>query len=168
MRETLITELLRYCRTRYGIDLNRSSGARDLLTAELCLLKSLVAAGRAAMQRWCDQLGDGWVGSRATHNDVRYRLVGNRQKTIHGLFGVITYVRAYYAPLAGTGKGWAPLAEQLGIEGGYTPGCQYFMARLCARAIIRAGPCPISRGEPARRAGVGVDEQGVRDGAQGR
>ena len=69
MGETLITELLRYCKTTYGIygiDLSRSSSARDLLTAEICMLKSLVALGRAAMQRWCAQLGDGYVGSRAT------------------------------------------------------------------------------------------------------
>ena len=90
MGETLITELLRYCKTTYGNDLSRSSSARDLLTAEICMLKSLVALGRAAMQRWCTQLGDGYVGSRATHNDVRYRFVGYRQKTLHGLFGVIT------------------------------------------------------------------------------
>ena len=66
MGETLIAELLRYCKTTYGIygiDLSRSSSARDLLTAEICMLKSLVALGRAAMQRWCAQLGDGYVPS---------------------------------------------------------------------------------------------------------
>ena len=52
---------------------------------------------------------------------------------MHGLFGVITYVRAYYARLGSTGKGWVPLAERLGITGGYTPGCQYFMARFSAQ-----------------------------------
>ena len=98
MGETLITELLRYCKTTYGNDLSRSSSARDLLTAEICMLKSLVALGRAAMQRWCTQLGDGYVGSRATHNEVRYRFVGYRQKVLHGLFGAIILVRAYYVP----------------------------------------------------------------------
>ena len=90
------------------------------------------------MQRWCAQLGDGYVGSRATHNEVRYRFVGYRQKTLHGLFGVITLVRAYYAPLGSSGKGWVPLAERLGITGGYTPGCQYFMARLSAQQPYEA------------------------------
>ena len=138
MGETLVAELLRYCKTTYGIDLSRLSSARDLLTAEICMLKSLVALGRAAMQRWCTQLGDGYVGSRATHNDVRYRFVGYRQKTLHGLFGAITLVRAYYAPLGSSGKGWVPLAERLGITGGYTPGCQYFMARLSAQQPYEA------------------------------
>ena len=52
---------------------------------------------------------------------------------MHGLFGAITYVRAYYARLGSTGKGWVPLSERLGIAGGYTPGCQYFMARFGAQ-----------------------------------
>ena len=139
MSETLITELLRYCKTAYGVDLSPDSRARDLLTVELCLLKALIELGRAAMQRWCQQLGDGYVGARATRGEVRYRFVGNRQKTIHGLFGLITLVRAYYAPLAGSGKGWAPRAEQLGIADGYTPGCQYFMARFCAEHSYQQG-----------------------------
>ena len=139
MSETLITELLRYCKTRYGIDLNRCSGPRDLRTAELALLKCVVDAGRAAMQRWCEQLGDGYIGARASRGDVWYRFVGRRQKTIHGLFGLITLVRAYYVPLDGGGKGWVPLAEQLGITGGYTPGCQYFMAQFCAEHSCERG-----------------------------
>ena len=133
MDETLIAELLRYCRTTYGIDLSRSSSARDLLSAEICLLKCLVRLGRAVMQRWCAALGDGYLGARVTANSIRYRYVGNRQKTVHGLFGAITCVRAYYARLGSTGKGWVPLSERLGIAGGYTPGCQYFMARLGAQ-----------------------------------
>ena len=84
MSETFIQELLRYCKNTYGVGLHKRSGARDLLTAELCLLKSLVTLGREAMQRWCKQLGDGYVGARVTHNDGR-----ERQKTIHGLFGVL-------------------------------------------------------------------------------
>ena len=98
-------------KTRYGIDLNSCSGPRDLLAAELAMLKCLVEAGRAAMQRWCKQLGDGYVGARASRGEVRYRFVDRRQKTLHGLFGLITLVRAYYAPLDGAGKGWVPLAQ---------------------------------------------------------
>lgn len=132
MNETLITELIRVCKAEYGIDVNESSGARDLLAAELGMLKCLVAAGRAAMQRWCEQLGTGYVGSRAVRNGVRYRFVGYRQKAVHGLFGAIVVVRAYYAPLGSGGTGWWPVAERVGIGCGYTPGCQYFMARFSA------------------------------------
>ena len=139
MSETLIAELLRYCKTRYGIDLNESSGPWALLMAELCMLKAVVEAGRAAMQRWCQRLGDGFVGSRVTHGGVRFRFVGRREKAIHGLFGLITLARAYYAPVAGGGKGWVPLAERVGIGGGYTPGCQYFMAQFCAEQSYEQG-----------------------------
>ena len=45
MSETLITELLRYCKTKYRIDLSSSSDARALCRAELCLLKALVCLG---------------------------------------------------------------------------------------------------------------------------
>ena len=96
-------------------------------------------------------------------------LSGNGRR-IHGLFGLITLVRAYYAPLGGSGKGWVPRAEQLGIAGGYTPGCQYFMARFCA-ALLPAGAGAVSRGVAARRARVGIDEpfemvRAVADGLQ--
>ena len=84
MSETLVTELLRYCKTRYGIDLNRFSGARDLLTAETCLLNCLVAVGRTAMQRWCEQLGDGYVGARATAARFGTALSGNGRKRCTG------------------------------------------------------------------------------------
>ena len=57
--------------------------------------------------------------------------VEHRQKILHGLFGAVSYRRAYYA--SGTGKGWAPLDEQLGIEGRHTPACQYFLSTFTGR-----------------------------------
>ena len=45
MGETLIAELLRYCKTTYGIDLSRLSSARDLSSAQIRMLKSPVALG---------------------------------------------------------------------------------------------------------------------------
>ena len=32
-----------------------------------------------------------------------------------------------------SGVGWAPLDEQLGLQRGYAPDCQYFMAWFCGR-----------------------------------
>ena len=133
MSQDLVTELLRHCKSEFGIDLGPSSGPRDVLAAELGMLKCLVQLGRAAMQRWCQQLGDGDRGSRATKDGVPYRRVGKRPKTIHGLFGWVTYVRVCYARVEGGGTGWAPLDEQLGFQRGYMPGCQYFMACFCGR-----------------------------------
>ena len=61
------------CKSEFGIDLGPSSGPRDVLAAELGMLKCLVQLGRAAMQRWCQQLGDGDRGSRATKDGVPYK-----------------------------------------------------------------------------------------------
>ena len=133
MSQDLVSEVLRYCKSTFGIDLSPSSGPRDLLAAELGLLKSLVRLARAAMQSWCQQLGDGDRGARASKDGVSYRRVGKRAKTIHGLFGWVTYVRVYYARLGAGGAGWAPLDEQFGVQRGYLPGCQYFMAYFCGR-----------------------------------
>ena len=133
MSQDLVSEVLRYCKSTFGIDLSPSSGPRDLLAAELGLLKSLVRLARAAMQSWCQQLGDGDRGARASKDGVSYRRVGKRAKTIHGLFGWVTYVRVCYARVGAGGAGWAPLDEQLGLQRGYTSGCQYFMAYFCGR-----------------------------------
>ena len=139
MSQDLVSEVLRYCKSTFGIDLSPSSGPRDLLAAELGLLKSLVRLGRAAMQSWCQQLGDGDRGARASKDGVSYRRVGKRAKTIHGLFGWVTYVRVYYARLGAGGAGWAPLDEQFGVQRGYLPGCQYFMAYFCGRQAYQEG-----------------------------
>ena len=72
MSETLVTELLRYCKSTYGIDLCSSSGAKDVFRAELCLLKSLVCLGRSAMQSWFKQIGKGHKGQRAEKKGVQY------------------------------------------------------------------------------------------------
>ena len=70
MSETLVSELLRYCKSTYGIDLCSSSGAKAVLRAELCLLKCLVCLGRAAMQQWFKQIGKGHKGQRAEKKGV--------------------------------------------------------------------------------------------------
>lgn len=139
MSQDLVSEFLRYCKDAFGVDLSPSSGPRDLRAVELGLLKGLVRLGRAAMQSWCEQLGDGDRGARATKDGVAYRRVGKRTKTIHGLFGWVTYLRVYYARLDAGGAGWAPLDEQIGAQRGYLPGCQYFMAYFCGRKPYREG-----------------------------
>ena len=139
MGETLITELLRYCKTTYGIDLSRTEQrAGSALCGDLY---AEVPGGPGAWPR-CNGGAHSlvtvmWVRGQPT-TFVRYRFVGYRQKTLHGRFGVITLVRAYYAPLGSSGKGWVPLAERLGMTGGYTPGCQYFMARFSAQQPYEA------------------------------
>ena len=60
---------------------------------------------------------DGYVGARASRGEMRYRETAEDDPREFGL----TLMRAYYAPLGGSGKGWVPQAE-LGIADGYTPG----------------------------------------------
>ena len=167
MSQELVTELLRYCKSTFGIDLSPSSGPRDLLAAELGLLKCLVRLGRAAMQRWCQQLGDGDRGARASKDGVSYRRVGQRAKTIHGLFGWVSYVRVCYARVGAGGAGWAPLDEQLGLQRGYTSGCQYFMAYFCWAPGVPGESGALPRSVPCRREGAGLDAQSIRDGVRG-
>lgn len=131
MSDLLVSELLRYCKATYGLALSRVSGPRDLLRAEWSLLKCLVRLGRAAMVQWFKELGTDYQGTTVQRHGVPYRFVGHRTKTLHGLFGAVPYQRAYYA--GGTGQGWAPLDERLGIKRGHTPGCQYFLSRFGAR-----------------------------------
>ena len=49
----------------------------------------------------------------------------------------MTYVRVCYARVGAGGAGWAPLDEQLGLQRGYTSGCQYFMAYFCGRQLYQ-------------------------------
>ena len=59
---------------------------------------------------------------------VEYHFNGYRTKTVHGLYGMLTVQRAYYA--SSTGQGLSPLDEQLGIGHGHTPACEYHVAQF--------------------------------------
>ena len=49
---------------------------------------------------------------KAIRDGVVYRFNGYRSKTVHGLYGMLPMLRAYYA--CSTGQGLAPLDERLG------------------------------------------------------
>ena len=95
------------------------------------MLECLVRLGRAAVSRLFEEVGNGYVGPRAEKDGVAMHFVEHRKRTLHGLFGAVSYQRAYYA--SGTGEGWAPLDEQLGIERRHTPACQYFLSSFTGR-----------------------------------
>ena len=84
--------------------MNGVRSAKDLWRVELNVLKAMLRLCRVVMVRLFKELGAGYEGTSVT-GDVEYRLVDNRPKTLHGLFGTVTYERAYYA--GGTGNGWA-------------------------------------------------------------
>jgi hypothetical protein len=59
--------------------------------------------------------------------------VGYRTTSLHGLFGMIEYRRAYYFSEQEGGGGYFPLDEKLGIRKRHTPGCQYFLSSFTGR-----------------------------------
>ena len=103
-----------------------SSDAEGMLQLELTVQENLMRLGRETVRRLVSQMGTGHQGSEVNHDGQAYRFRGYRPKTVHGLYGALTILRAYYA--TGSGSGWAPLDEQLGIGDGHTPACAYHMA----------------------------------------
>ena len=61
------------------------------------------------MQRLVEEVGRGHQGARVNHGGEVYLFNGYRPKTVHGLYGIVTVLRAYYA--SSTGKGLAPLTS---------------------------------------------------------
>ena len=135
MCEELVTRFVEYVKAEQAErhdDGDGGGGARPgacaMLRLELAVLESLMRLGRAAMQSLVSELGTGHQGRQVIRDDVVYRFNGFRSRTVHGLYGMLTVARAYYA--SSTGQGLAPLDERLGIGHGHTPACEYHMAQF--------------------------------------
>ena len=102
--------------------------AREMRDLELVTHECLMRLGRATIERLVEEAGTGYLGPRVKQTEVWYRCKGYRGKTVHGLFGSVTVRRAYYT--SGTGVGWVPRDELLGISGGQTPACAYHLAQF--------------------------------------
>jgi hypothetical protein len=120
--EEILIELLKYFKQQFGIQL---SSSEDLFEAERNLLKYLVTLGRELEQKIFDEIGTGYQGNVIEADGVGYEFKGNREKTLHGLFGYVRYNRAYYVGKDGRGS-YVPLDKKLGIGKKHTPGCSYF------------------------------------------
>ena len=68
---------------------------------------------------------------------MSYEHEGNRKKSIHGLFGVIDYKRAYYSNTQKGANGYTPLDEKLGIKKKHTPGCNYFFSFFTSQDVYQ-------------------------------
>ena len=128
MNKDLIAELCEFFKSQYGLSM---ASAADLLRTETDLLECLMRLGREAVGRLFEESGNGYVGPRAQKDGVEFHFVEHRWRTVHGLFGAVNYQRAYYA--SGSGEGWAPMDERLGIARRHTPACQYFLSTFTAR-----------------------------------
>jgi hypothetical protein len=128
--ESLVPQIVENFKAAYGLKITDSS---DMFLAEKNLLEFLMKLGRAAMGAVFQQLDKGYAGAVIRKDDRKYKFVGYRTTSLHGLFGMIEYKRAYYFSEQEEGGGYFPLDEKLGIEKRHTPGCQYFLSSFTGR-----------------------------------
>lgn len=130
MMDSLIAQALENFKTSYGLKITDNS---DMFLAEKNLLEFLVKLGRGVMGKVFQNMEKGYEGAVLNKEGRKYRFVGYRKTSLHGLFGMVEYKRAYYFSEQEGGGGYFPLDEKLGIEKRHTPGCQYFLSSFTGR-----------------------------------
>jgi hypothetical protein len=128
--DSLVTQILENFKAAYGLKITDSS---DMFLTEKNLLEFLMKLGRAAMGAVFQQLDTGYEGAVIRKGNRKYKFMGYRTTSLHGLFGMIEYRRAYYFSGQQGGGGYFPLDEKLGIQKRHTPGCQYFLSSFTGR-----------------------------------
>ena len=127
--DTLVTEIAEAFKAKYGLKI---TDGVELMFVERNLLEFMMLLGRGVMATVFQDMEKGYEGP-AIHVEGRgYRFVDYRRTTLHGLFGMVEYTRAYYYSSRG-GGGYCPLDKKLGIEKRHTPGCQYFLSSFTGR-----------------------------------
>lgn len=134
MDDQIVTQLLDCFKSIYGLKLD-SPGT--LLQAQQNLMEFVMGLGRKLENKIFAAGGTGYRGAIVEREGRCYRFVGNRETSIHGLFGMIRYRRAYYRGLQKGGGNWIPLDEQLGILKEHTPGLRYILSGFTAREVYQ-------------------------------
>jgi hypothetical protein len=134
MDDTIVSQLLDCFKTVYGMKLD---SPKALLQAQQNLMEFVMGLGRRLENRVFAEGGTGYQGAIVEQQGKRFRFVGNRETSIHGLFGMIRYRRAYYACMEKGGGSWIPLDERLGIHKEHTPGLQYILSGFTAREVYQ-------------------------------
>jgi len=134
MNTPFVSQLLEYFKTTYGLN---GGSAEELFETQRNLLEYLVCLGRKLENKIFEELGKGYEGARIEKEGRRYKFVDYRHNTIHGLFGEISYRRAYYVSNEEGGGSWIPFDERLGIDKRHTPGVNYFMSSFTARGAYQ-------------------------------
>ena len=139
MNEELVAQFVEQVKADCGDSgfCGASGDAEGMLQLELTVHENLMRLGRETVRRLVQEIGTGHLGSEVNHEGQAYRFKGYRPKTVHGLYGAVRILRAYYA--TGSGSGWAPLDEQLGIGDGQTPGCAYHLALFVGSEPYQSG-----------------------------
>ena len=93
MNTDLVSQLLEYFKATFGLTINN---AEQLFETQRNLLEYLVGIGRELENKVFEEFGKGYEGAKIETDGKKYKFVGYRSNTIHGLFGEIHYRRAYY------------------------------------------------------------------------
>ena len=132
MDMNLVQQIWDYFKGAYG---GKVASSVDLFDRQKDLLEFLMNIGRDLEQTLFDELGSGYEGRIVIKDGREFESKGNRSQSIHGLFGVIEYKRAYYVCREKGGGSYTPLDEKLGIEKKHTPGCNYFMSLFTSQGV---------------------------------
>ena len=166
MGETLITELLRYCKTTCRNDLSRSSRARDLPSAQIRVLKSLVALGGPRCNGGVHNLVTVmWVRGHPQRGAEPLRRVSARR--CMGCLGRSPWCAPTMPRWAASARGECRWLSDWAARAGTRLGVSISW-RGSARSSRTRQALSNSRGVRCRRAGADLDAEGVRDGAGGR
>jgi hypothetical protein len=125
-----VPQIVENFKATYGLKITDTA---DLFLVERNLLEFLMKIGREVMGSVFQNLDNGYQGAVIRRKGQKYRFIGYRKTSLHGLFGMVEYTRAYYFSERHGGGGYFPLDEKLGIEKRHTPGCQYFLSSFTGR-----------------------------------
>ena len=129
MNKWVVSQLVEEFKDSYGTKLDSAEG---LWETEMHALEMLMRLGRQMIGELMAEVGSGYQGTTVEKEGEQYRFEGNREKVVHGLFGTISYQRAYYRSTT-CRDGWFPLDERLSIGKKHTPACQYFLSSFTIR-----------------------------------
>ena len=132
MDKKLLQQIWQYFKGIYGCEIDDSV---DLIQREKDLLEFLMGLGKELEQSLFTEIGSGYEGRVLMRDGKEFEFKGNRGQSIHGLFGVIEYKRAYYVSRQKGGGSYIPLDEKLGIGKKHTPGCNYFMSLFTSQGV---------------------------------
>ena len=117
--DSLVAQIVENFKTAYGLKITDSD---DLFLTERNMLDFLKKPGRRVMSKVFQGMGNGYEGAVMRTEGRKYRFIGYRTTSLHGLFGMIDYKRAYYFSDQQGGGGYFPLDAKLGHSEASYPG----------------------------------------------
>ena len=134
MDKKLLQQIWECFKDAYGLDIGDSV---DLIQRERDLFEFVMGLGKELEQSLFSEVGTGYEGGIVRRDGKEFEFKGNRGQSLHGLFGVIEYKRAYYVCRQKGGGSYIPLDEKLGIGKKHTPGCNYFMSLFTSQGVYQ-------------------------------